>query len=241
MKVFLAQLRAELDMTLRRGESLLLTIGIPAALLVFFSLVKVIDTGIDEPVDYLAPSTLALAIMSMAMVGTAIATAFEREYLVLKRLGTTPLGRGRFLGAKIASVMVVELLQVVLLAALGYALGWRPVASGWPIVIVAALLGTAAFAGLGLLMAGTLKATIVLAGANALYIVLLLVSGLVVPLSRFPNTFRTVVRLLPSTALAEIIRGALSVGSSIPSQAWIVLTVWAIGSVLAAKTLFRWE
>lgn len=241
MSVFLAQWKAELSMTLRRGESLLLTIGIPVSLLIFFSLVKVIDTGTEEPVDYLAPSTIALGVMSMAMVGTAIATAFEREYLVLKRLGTTPLGRSRFLGAKIASVIVVEILQIIVLAGVGYALGWRPDSSGWPLVMLASIIATAAFAGLGLLMAGTLKATVVLAGANALYIVLLLISGLVVPLDRFPSGLRAVVRFLPSTALAEIVRGALTVGEVIPTRAWIVLTVWALGSVVAARRWFRWE
>ncbi len=241
MNIFISQLKAELSMTLRRGESLLLTVGIPVVLLVFFSVVKVIDTGTDEPVDYLAPSTLALAIMSMAMVGTAIATAFEREYLVLKRLGTTPLGRGRFLGAKVASVVVIEILQIVVLAAVGYALGWRPQASGWPAVLAALVLGTTAFAGLGLLMAGTLKATVVLAGANGLYIVLLLISGLVVPLSRFPGPLRAVVKLLPSTALAQIIRGALTKGQSMPSSAWVVLAVWAAGATVAARQFFRWE
>jgi ABC-2 type transport system permease protein len=241
MKVFVAQLKAELSMTLRRGESLLLTIGIPITLLVFFSLVKVMDTGTPKPVDYLAPSTLALAVISMAMVGTAIATAFEREYLVLKRLGTTPLGRGRFLLAKIGSVIVVELLQVVILASVGYALGWRPEASGWPTVIVATIVGTAAFTGLGLLMAGTLKATVVLAAANGLYIVLLLISGLVVPLTKFPAPMRSVVKLLPSTALAQIIRGALTINTNTPATAWLVLGAWAVASTIAARRFFRWE
>jgi ABC-2 type transport system permease protein len=241
MSVFLAQLKAELNMTLRRGESLLLTIGIPVTLLIFFSLVKVIDTGTAKPVDYLAPSTLALAVISMAMVGTAIATAFEREYLVLKRLGTTPLGRGRFLAAKVASVAVVELLQIAILAGVGYTLGWRPPTTGWPTVIAATIIGTAAFTGLGLLMAGTLKATVVLAAANGLYIVLLLISGLVVPLTKFPSAMRAVVKLLPSTALAEIIRGALTVGTTTPTSAWIILLIWAVAATAAARQWFRWE
>jgi ABC-2 type transport system permease protein len=241
MKIFLAQLRAELEMTLRRGESLLLTIGIPVTLLVFFSLVKVMDTGTPKPVDYLAPSTLALAVISMAMVGTAIATAFEREYLVLKRLGTTPLGRGRFLLAKIGSVAVVELLQIAILAGVGYALGWRPQASGWVTVIAATIVGTAAFTGLGLLMAGALKATVVLAAANGLYILLLLISGIIVPLTKFPAPMRAVVTLLPSTALAQIIRGALTINTSTPRSAWLVLVMWAVASTVAARRFFRWE
>ena len=87
----------------RRGESLLLTLGIPLGLLVFFSTVDVLPlpAGVDEPVDFLAPGLLALAILSTGMVQTAIGVAFERQYGVLKRLGVTPLGRPRLLGAKL--------------------------------------------------------------------------------------------------------------------------------------------
>jgi ABC-2 type transport system permease protein len=240
MKAFVAQLHAELRMTLTRGESLLLTLGIPLAVLVFFSLVQAIDTGTAEPVDFLAPSTIALAVISMAMTGVAIATAFEREYGVLKRLGTTPLGRPRLLGAKITSIICVQIIQIIVLSLVAVVLGWRPPVSGWPMAIGALLLGTIAFAGFGLLMAGTLKATVTLAAANGLYIVLLLISGIVVPLSRFPSAMRSVVRLLPSTALAELVRDAFG-GESASSRAWLVLAVWAVLSVGAAIRWFRWE
>lgn len=240
MKSFMAQLSAELRMTLTRGESVLLTLGIPLSLLVFFSVVKVIDTGTDEPVQFLAPSTIALAVISMAMTGVAIATAFEREYGVLKRLGTTPLGRPRLIAAKIVSIVCVQIIQVVALSGTALLLGWKPDHSGWPAAIAALLLGTVAFAGIGLLMAGTLRATVTLAAANGLYIALLLVSGIVVPLDRFPATFRKVVRLLPSTALAELVRSAFGAGAA-PGRAWIVLAIWTFGAVSAAMRWFRWE
>jgi len=91
----LAQTRVEVTLTARRGESLLLTLGIPVLLLVFFSLVDVLPTGTAKGIDFLAPGILALAVMSTAMVGLGIATGFERSYGVLKRLGATPLGRPR--------------------------------------------------------------------------------------------------------------------------------------------------
>ena len=95
-------------MTMRRGESLLLTIGIPVVLLVFFSEVHLLPTGTAHPVTFLAPGILALAVMGTAMVNLSIATGFERGYGVLKRLGATPLGRPALLGAKIAAVLAVE-------------------------------------------------------------------------------------------------------------------------------------
>ena len=236
-----AQTAAEVRMTLRRGESLLLTLGIPVLLLVFFSLVDVLPTGTDDPVDFLAPGVLALAVMSAAMVGLAIATGFERQYGVLKRLGTTPLGRSNLLIAKIGAILLVEVVQFAVLVAVGVALGWRPSAGGILPGLVAVLLGTAAFSGLGMCMAGRWKAELVLAGANGLYLVLLLVSGMMIPLSKLPGPLRAVAHLLPSAALAELLHATLTTGASTPARAWIVLVVWAIAAPALAARLFQWE
>ena len=238
-----AQLRAEVTMTLRRGESVLLALGIPVLLLVFFSSVDVVDVpaGTSRRVDFVAPGVLALAVLSAAFTGPAIATAFERQYGVLKRIGTTPLGRPRLLVAKIAAVAVVEAVQVVVLVAVAVALGWRPQASGIAGAVLAALLGTAAFTGLALLIAGTMRAEAVLAAANGLHILLLLVSGMVVALDRLPGPLATVSRLLPSTALTEIVRGLSASGPSAAGRAWAVLTVWAVIGPLLAIWRFRWE
>ena len=241
MSAVTAQTAAEVRMTLRRGESLLLTLGIPVLLLVFFSLVDVLPTGTDDPVDFLAPGVLALAVMSAAMVGLAIATGFERQYGVLKRLGTTPLGRSNLLIAKIGAILLIEVVQFVVLVGVGMALGWRPSASGIAPGLVAVLLGTAAFAGLGMCMAGRWKAELVLAGANGLYLVLLLVSGMMIPLSKLPGPLRAVARLLPSAALSEVLHGTLTAGASAPGRAWIVLIVWAVATPVLAARLFQWE
>ncbi len=121
-----AQTGAEIYMTLRRGETLLLTLGIPVVFLVFFSKVSVVSTPTATPADFFVPGILSLAVMSTAMVSLGIATGFERGYGVLKRLGSTPLGRPRLLAAKIATIVAVELLQAAVLLPVGLALGWNP-------------------------------------------------------------------------------------------------------------------
>jgi ABC-2 type transport system permease protein len=114
---WLAQTRAELVLSLRQGEQLLVSLGIPVLVLVFFSLVDVLPlpSGFDEPVDYLAPGVMALAVMSIAMVSLGIGTGFERQYGVLKRLGATPLGRPRLVAAKVSMVLAIEILQAIVL------------------------------------------------------------------------------------------------------------------------------
>lgn len=235
-----AQTRMELLLTLRRGESVLLTFAIPVVLLAFFSLVDVLPTGTEDPVDFLFPGVLALAVMSTALVSTAIATGFERQMGVLKRLGSTPLTRGQLLGAKTAAIVVLEALQVVVLVVEGYILGFRASAPEVGAALLGAALATVAFAGLGLLMAGTLPALTTLAAANGVYLLLLLLGGMVIPLEELPSVLRTVSQLLPAAALAEVFHGSLGT-ATIPGRAWVVLAVWAVATPVAAARWFRWE
>ena len=242
-RMLAAQARLELLLTLRRGESVLLTLIIPIGLLVFFSAVDVLPSSDERPVDFLVPGVLALAVMSTAFTGQAIATGFERSYGVLKRLGATPLPRSILLAGKTLAVLAVEVIQLVLLAAVGFALGWEPgggaAAVGWVVLLV--LLGTTAFAGLGLLMAGTLRAEATLAAANGVYLLLLLIGGVVFPLSELPGWLQAVAEVLPTAALAEGLRSVLADGAGPGAANLIVLAAWAAGSLALAARTFRWE
>lgn len=236
----LAQARVELLLTLRRGESVLLTFAIPMLLLAFFSKVDVLPTGTNDPVDFLLPGILALAVMSTAMVSLAIATGFERSMGVLKRLGSTPLTRPELLGAKTIAMVVIEVLQLVVLVIEGYLLGFRFSGAAIGAAFAGAVLATIAFAGIGLLMAGTLPALTTLAAANGLYLVLLLLGGMVIPLDKLPSGLRALAQVLPAGALSDVFHGALGSGA-IPGRAWIVLVVWAVIAPVAAAARFRWE
>ena len=234
-----AQTRLELALLLRNGEQLLLTIVIPTVVLLLFAKLPIVD--IHGPrVDFVLPGVLALAVLSTAFTGQAIATGFERRYGVLKRLGATPLPRWGLLAAKTLAVLAVEALQVALLIGVGFALGWSPHGSGAPVAGLL-VLGTAAFSGLGLLMAGTLRAEATLAAANGIYLVLLLLGGIVFPLSRLPGALQGFAKVLPSTALATGLRRVLEAGASMPWGDLGLLALWAgVAGVLAART-FRWE
>jgi ABC-2 type transport system permease protein len=234
-----AQTRVEAMLTVRRGESLLVTFGIPLGVLVFFNAVHVIPTGFRDPIDFLVPGVLALAVMSTAMVSLGIATGFERRYGVLKRLGSTPLGRGPLITAKITTVVVIELVQAATIVGIGIALGWSPSVRLLPAAAVM-LLGTVAFAGLGLLMAGTLRAELTLAAANGLYLVLLLFGGMAFPLSKLPAALATAARGLPAAALGDALRDVL-VHGRVSGGALTVLAIWAVTMPLLAARLFTWE
>lgn len=241
MSVLLAQLKSELRVIARNSEQLLVIIGIPTILLVFFSQVNVLPRGDQNAVDFLLPGILALAVMSTAMVSLGIATGFERSYGVLKRLGATPLGTRRLVLAKSLAVVLVEVVQLLVLIGVGLILGWRGDLGAVAPVVGAVLLGTLTFAGIGLTLAGTLRGEVNLAAQNGLYLVLLLIGGIMFPLDSLPNWLQVPAQLLPSSALADVMRGALTETSLNGGTAWIVLAVWALVAPATAAKFFRWQ
>jgi len=239
-RALLAQISVELRLTLRRGENILITLLIPAVVLVAFGAGEDTPTGYASTVDFLLPGVLALAVMSTGMVSLSIATAYERYYRVLKRLGATPLNRLDLLAAKIGGVLVVEALQIAALVALGACLGWRPSPTVWA-ALPLLVLGSACFAALGLLMAGALRAEATLGLANILYLVFLATGGIVAPLDRLPSRLADILRLLPATALARALQDVMA-HQSLPGllDPFIVL-LWTAGAIYLAVRTFRWE
>jgi ABC-2 type transport system permease protein len=233
----------ELRLTARRGENVLVTIVIPVVVLLFFASVDVLPAGDGPPVDFLLPGALALAIMATSLVNLGIATAYERYYGVLKRLGGSPLTRGGLLAAKTGAVLAVEIAQVVLLLAIAIVLlDWRPGAGASPaLFVVALLLGTLAFAGLGLLLAGNLRAEATLALANGLFIGFLLLGGIVLPVSDLPGPLAALAGVLPAAALADAFRVALGSSDADPAPSLVILAVWGVAAIVLAVRTFRWE
>jgi ABC-2 type transport system permease protein len=240
-RMLAAQTAAELKLVLRNGEQVLLSLVIPLALVVLLVTVPVValdGTADADRADFFVPGVLALAVMSAAFTGQAIAVGFERQYGVLKRLGATPLPRAVLLGAKTLSVLAVELLQVALLCAVGLALGWDP--QGSPLaVLVLVVVGTAAFSGLGLLLGGTMRGLTTLAAANLLWFVLLVLGGVLFPLSAF-GAAEPVLSLLPTAALSTGLREVLQDGGTAVREV-LVLLAWAAVALPAASRAFRWE
>lgn len=240
MNIFRSQLRQELTVMARNGEQLLLLVGIPVLLLVFFSQIDILPTQGLTAVAFLVPGILALAVMSTAMVSLGIATGFERSYGVLKRLGTTPLGTRRLVLAKVVAICIVESAQLALLVVVGIALGWRPVDTNWLAATAAVVLGTTCFAGIGLTLAGRLRAEVNLAAQNGLYLVLLLLGGIIVPNDELPKVVESLAEWLPSNALSELLRSAFN-GYEIVVRSIVVLLVWSVATCALATIYFKWS
>jgi ABC-2 type transport system permease protein len=241
-KLLLTQSRIEMTMALRQGERVMVTLLIPILLLVAFAAFKLIPvTAHENEVDLLLPGILALAIMSSGMVSLGIATAYERHYGVLKRLGSSPLPRSGLIVAKVISVLALELIQMVVLIGVAFFLyGWRPEGS-LVLAILAAILGTITFAALGLAMAGGLRAELTLVGANALYLIFLFMSGGIFPLDRLPAPLAGFAQLLPAAALTQVLQNTMVAGQAFPGSAFLTLAIWAVIILSVAIKIFKWE
>lgn len=229
----------EFRLLLRNGENLLVTLGIPIGALVFLSLVDILPTGGERAVDFLVPGVLALSVIGSAMVSLGISTGFERSYLVIKRLGATPLRRAELIVGKALATLLILLVQLLVVGGVGFALGWRPAATWW-LATVLLLLGALAFAGIGMALAGRLRALAALAVINALFLLLVPFSGLVFPLTSMPPAVAAAAQLLPSTALGDALRAALG-AAGVDAAAVVVLALWALATPLVAARVFRWD
>jgi len=236
-RMLAAQSGTELRLAFRNGEQVLLTLLIPVVLLIGLSTLDVVPLP-SPRIDAVTPGVLALAVLSTAFTGQAIALGFDRRYGVIRRLAATALPRWLLVAGRFVAIVGVVAIQVAVLAALAAWLGWRPEPAGlgWAVLLV--LLGCAAFGALGILLGGTLRAEITLAVANLVWFVLLLAGGIVIPLAQLPEPLATVGALLPSGALAEGLRAALVAGQPPSAGQVLVLLGWTVlAGVVATRAV----
>jgi ABC-2 type transport system permease protein len=233
-----AQAGTELRLAFRNGEQVLLTLVVPALLLVGLTLLDVVPLPVPR-VAAVTPSVLALAVLSTAFTSQAIMLGFDRRYGVIRRLAATALPRWLLVAGRLTAVLATVAIQMVVLGLLAGALGWRPPLAGLAWAVPLVLLGCAAFGALGILLGGTLRAEVVLAVANAVWFVLLFAGGIVVPADRLPGPLATVAELLPSGALAGALRTTLTTGAAPGAAPVVVLLVWAVAATAVAVRTVR--
>ncbi|GIE93178.1 ABC transporter permease [Paractinoplanes rishiriensis] len=238
MAVLRSQIRMELVLTARRGEAVVLAMGVPLLVLLGAGLTDVTNVPGDDRLAFVVPGVLALTVMSTAFTGQAITTGYERGYGVLKRLGASPLTRPGLLFAKTAAVLGLIVVQLLVLAAVGVAVGWRP---HFGLVLPAlgvTVLAAAAYTGLALLLASVLRPETTTGAATLFYVLMLAAGGI---MFAAPDLGTAGWFLLPLAAHAEALRGTLSHDTAVPLPIWLSLGLWAAIFLTAAARKFRWE
>jgi ABC-2 type transport system permease protein len=236
------RLRAAVGWDLRtllgNGEQLLVTAVIPTALLVGLTVTGTPDLAPLPRAEAALAAAVAVAVVSSAFTGQAIALAFDRRSGLVRFLVTTPLGRPGVVTGRLVAVATVVAAQLALLVATAALLGYRPDPAALAGLAVSAGCGTAAFAGLGLLLGGTVRAEGVLAVANLAWLAMVALGGLVVPVERLPGA--AVTGLLPPGLLGEATRAA-AVEGRIDPVACLLLLGWAALAAALAARLLRWR
>ncbi len=232
------QIRMELLLTARRGEAVVLAMGVPLLVLLGAGLTRATNLPTDDRLGFVVPGVLALTVMSTAFTGQAITTGYERSYGVLKRLGASPLTRPGLLFAKTAAIGCLVAVQVLVLALVGMAVGWRPEAGQLLPAAGVTVLATAAYSGLALVIASLLRPETVTAAATLIYVLMLAAGGI---MFAAPDLGVAGWFLLPLAAHAEALRDTLTAGTAVPGAIWLSLTLWAGAALAAAARAFRWE
>ena len=236
--MLLSQTRLELKLILRHGEQLMLTLLIPVTMLIAMTLLPVGDFSAPR-VNHILPLVLAVAVMSTAFSGQAIAVGFDRRYGALKRLGATALPKWAIIGGKSCAVGIVIVGQMVILCVIALFLDWRPGLIGVLVGAVAVIVGALAFATMGLLLGGRLKAEIVLALANILWFAMLGIAGLILLDDSLPGPLHALVTIIPSGALTEALAQAQD--GAIAYLQLAILAGWAAVCGFLAVRTFRFE
>ena len=226
----------EARLVARNGEQALLALVVPIGLLIGLAVAGP-QLGIER--EPFAASVLALGLWSTSFTSLAIATSFERRYGVLERLAATPLRRVDLIAGKAAAFAALALAQGLVVVIVALATGWspRPAFAQTLIAVAAILLAVAAFAALGLVLAGVSSAEVTLAAANLVYLAGAAL-GLMVPVALYPVWAQPVLNLLPTTALGETLRTWASGGTDPLPLA--VLAFWVVVGLWLARKVFRW-
>lgn len=236
--VLRSQIRMELVLTARRGEAVVLAVGVPLLVLLGAGLTHVTNVPGDDRLAFVVPGVLALTVMSTAFTGQAISTGYERSYGVLKRLGASPLTRPGLLFAKTAAVLSQIVLQLLVLGVVGVAVGWRPHLGQILPALGVTVLATAAYSGLALLLASVLKPETTTGAATLIYVLMLAAGGI---MFAAPDLGTVGWFVLPLAAHAEALRDTLSHNAAVPLEIWLSLGLWAVVCLTAAARKFRWE
>jgi ABC-2 type transport system permease protein len=232
------QVRMEITLTARRGEAVVLAMGVPLLVLLGAGLTHATNVPGNDRLGFVVPGVLALTVMSTAFTGQAITTGYERSYGVLKRLGASPLTRPGLLFAKTAAVLGLIVLQLLALTVVGVAVGWRPHLTDLLPALGVTVLATAAYTGLALFLASVLRPETTTAAATFIYVLMLAAGGIMFAV---PDLGPAGWFVLPLAAHAEALRDALTRDTAIPLSIWLSLTLWAVVCLTAAAKKFRWE
>jgi ABC-type multidrug transport system permease subunit len=203
-----------------------------------------VETPGDRYIDFLMPGLIGMNLMGGGLWGVGFVIVDMRVRKLLKRLLATPMRRSDFLLAILGSRLVFMLPEMLLLLLFGWLAFGVPVRCPLPTLVLVIVIGAAAFAGIGLLVACRSEKSETVSGLmNLVMLPQWLLSGTFFSSDRFPEVMQPLVQVLPLTQLNGALRAVMLQDRPLPEIAWRLGILVAWGSVCFALALrwFRWR
>ena len=202
-----------------------------------------IQTSDFNYLSYLIPSILGMSLMQGG-VFAAIPLVADREKLILKRLGATPLRRWQLVGSNIFVRLIVALIQTLIIVGVGSLLFGLETTGRWLAVGFFVVLGSLTFIAIGYVIASFTRTEEAANGVTqAVQLPMLFLSGIFFPISTMGDALQTVAKLLPLTYLGDALRQVMVEGTPF-APLWVcvlVLLAWLAGCFAVAARFFRWQ
>jgi ABC-type multidrug transport system permease subunit len=194
-------------------------------------------------IDFLIPGLLGMNLMGSGMWGIGFALVEMRQRKLLKRYVATPMRRGDFLLALATSRLILMITEMALVLGFGVLVFHMRVVGSWAAILLVSCLGALTFAALGLLTASRTNKIETASGImNVVMMPMWIFSGIFFSYERFPAVVIPLIKLLPLTAINDMLRAIILEGSSLSSQAapLAIVCLWGVVSFFFAVRFFRW-
>lgn len=205
------------------------------------------DVAVVEPgsryIDFLIPGLIGLNTMGGGLWGIGFLLVNFRMAKLLKAFVATPMPRRDFLMSLLGARLTFLIPDLVVLLSLGVFGFGMPIRGNLLLVLVLAVMGALAFAGVGLLVGSRAQTTETASGLmNLVMLPMWLFSGVFFSSERFPEAAQPFIKALPLTQLLSALRAVILEGAGVVEvlPAMGVLILWAVGTFLLALRIFKW-
>ncbi|MFJ8863321.1 ABC transporter permease [Streptomyces sp. NPDC102451] len=192
----------------------------------------------SDYIAYIVPGILLMTIGS-TVVGTAVSVSGDMTEGIIARFRTMAIHRGSVLFGHVAGSVLQAITSVVLVGAVGVAMGFRSTdatvlewLAAFGLLALVSLAFTWIAVGMGM---GSPNAEA--ASNNAMPLILLpLISSAFTPVESMPGWFQPIAEYQPFTPAIETLRGLL-LGAEIGNSGWITIA-WCLGLTVLG---YRWS
>jgi len=196
-----------------------------------------------KSVNFLLPGLIAIIMMNIAIVQTAMAVVREKEYGTIEQLIASPVKRYELMIGKIGPYLGIAIIDIILISLVGIFLFGVPFRGSIFVMAIASALFIFGSLGLGLIIS-TMSSSLQTANQMATFLSFLpgfMLSGFVFPIRNMPVVLQWATYLVPARYYLSILRGVFLKGTG-PSILWpniFALVIYSTLTIVASALMFK--